>query len=256
MRKIVLAAAAALAFQTAASSAFAAEEVKPMEHHWTFDGVFGKFDKQQLQRGFQVYKEVCASCHSLEYISFRNFADLGYSEGQIKALANEYDVDDGPDENGDMFKRKGRPADRLPKPYPNDAFARASNGGALPPDLSLMAKAREGGPDYIYHLLLGYEDAPAGVTLADGMNYNKYFPGHQIAMPEQITDGRVTYENKDTPTSAAQIAKDVSAFLMWTAEPKLEVRHATGLRVMLYTLFFTILAYLVKRRIWSRIEKH
>ncbi len=256
MRKSVLTAIAAFALALPISAMGAEEEIHLPKQTWSFDGVFGKYDKVQLQRGFQVYKEVCASCHSLQYISFRNLEALGYSEGQIKALANEYDIDDGPDEAGDMFKRKGRPADHLPKPYPNDAFARASNGGALPPDLSLMAKAREGGPDYIYNLLLGYEDAPKDMTLADGMNYNKFFPGHQIAMPQQITDGRVTYDDKETPTTAAQISKDVTAFLMWTAEPKLEIRHATGFRVLLYTLFFTILAYLLKRRIWSRIEKH
>jgi ubiquinol-cytochrome c reductase cytochrome c1 subunit len=198
--------------------------------------------------------EVCSSCHSLNYISFRNFEALGYSEAQVKALAAEYEVEDGPDDNGDMYKRKAKPSDHLPKPYPNDAFARSANNGALPPDLSLMAKARNGGPDYIYNLLLGYEDPPAGMKVADGMHYNKYFPSHQIAMPQQITDDRVIYEDKGVSTKAPQLAKDVAAFLMWTAEPKLEARHDLGVRVFLYTIFFTVLAYLLKRRLWSRIE--
>jgi cytochrome c1 len=254
MRKSVLAAVAAIALAAPLAANSAEEEIKLPKQEWSFNCVFGKFDKVQVQRGFQIYKEVCSSCHSLNYISFRNFDDLGYSEAQVKALAAEYDIDDGPDDNGDMFKRKGKPSDRLPKPYPNDQFARAANNGALPPDLSLIAKAREGGPDYIYNLLLGYGDAPADMKIADGMNYNKYFPGHQIAMPQQIMDDRVSYADKDVPTTAPQLAKDVTAFLMWTAEPKMEIRHNTGFRVMLYTFLFTVLAYLLKRRIWSRIE--
>ncbi len=252
MRKIVLAAAAAIAFTT---SAFAAEDVKPMQHHWTFDGILGKFDKQQLQRGFQVYKEVCASCHSLQYIAFRNLADLGYSEDQIKVIAAEYQVTDGPDDNGDMFQRPARASDHIPKPFANEQLARASNGGALPPDLSLMAKARADGPNYIYSLMMGYVDAPKGFEVTPGMNYNAYFPGHQIAMPAQITDDRITYAD-GTKATASQISEDIAAFLTWTAEPKLEVRHATGIRVMLFAFLFTVLAYLYKRRLWARLEKH
>jgi cytochrome c1 len=252
MRKIILAAALAALIPTAA---MAEGHVKIPEEKWTFNGVFGHFDKQQVQRGFQVYKEICASCHSLHYIAFRNLEELGYSEAQVKTLAAEYEVMDGPDDSGDMFKRKAKPSDRLPSPYPNDQAARAGNGGALPPDLSLMAKARVGGPDYIYHLLLGYETPPAGFgELAPGMSYNKWFTagGHQIAMPKQIEDGKVTYAD-GTPNDADHLARDVAAFLMWTAEPKMEVRHSTGFRVMIFTLIFTVLAYFLKRRIWSRI---
>ena len=255
MRKHVLAAVAAFTLALPFAANAAEGEIHMPAEKWSFNGVFGHFDKPQVQRGFQVYKEVCAACHSLEYISFRNFTALGYSDAQVKALAAEYEVEDGPDDNGDMFKRKAKASDKLPKPYPNDKFARASNNGALPPDLSLIAKARHGGPDYIYNLLLGYDDAPADMKIADGMNYNKYFTGHQIAMPKQIEDGKVTYAD-GTPTDAKQLAKDVSAFLMWTAEPKMEVRHATGLRVILFTLLFTVLAYFLKRRIWARIEQH
>jgi len=252
MRKIVLAAVLAAVLPLSAS---ANEGVELPKQEWSFDGVFGKFDKEQVQRGFQVYKEVCSNCHSLKYIAFRNLEALGYSEEQVKTLAAEYQVEDGPDDSGDMFKRKAKPSDYMPKPFPNDQAARASNGGALPPDLSLIVKARKGGPDYIYNLLLGYEEPPADVHVAAGMHYNKYFAagGFQIAMAQQVKDGVVTYAD-GTPNDAKQVAKDVTAFLMWTAEPKLETRHFTGLRVMIYTLLFTALAYFLKRRIWARIE--
>ncbi len=255
MRKYILTAAAALALALPAASFAAEAEIHIPAEKWSFNGITGHFDKEQVQRGFQVYKEVCSACHSLEYISFRNFEALGYSEAQVKALAAEYEVEDGPDDNGDMFKRKAKPSDKLPKPYPNEKFARSANGGALPPDLSLIAKARHGGPDYLFHLLRGYDEAPADMKLADGMSYNKYFPGHQIAMAKQIEDDKVTYAD-GTKSDADQIARDVSAFLMWTAEPKMEVRHATGLRVIIFTLLFTVLAYFLKRRIWARIEQH
>ncbi len=249
MKKIFLAAAAALALTTGAN---AAEEVHIPKETWTFNGVLGHFDKQQIQRGFQVYKDVCANCHSLKYVAFRHLGALGYSEAQIRSLAATYQVDDGPNDEGDMFKRPGRASDHIPKPYANDALARAGNGGALPPDLSLITKAREGGPDYIYHLLIGYEDAPAGVEMSPGLNYNKYFPGHQIAMTKQITDGVVTYAD-GAPNDAAHVAKDVTAFLHWAAEPNLEARHATGLRVVLYALIFAVLAFFAKRRLWKDI---
>lgn len=255
MRKYILTAAAALALALPAASFAAEAEIHIPAEKWSFNGITGHFDKEQVQRGFQVYKEVCSACHSLEYISFRNFEALGYSEAQFKALAAEYEVEDGPDDNGDMFKRKAKPSDKLPKPYPNEKFARSANGGALPPDLSLIAKARHGGPDYLFHLLRGYDEPPADMKLADGMSYNKYFPGHQIAMAKQIEDDKVTYAD-GTKSDADQIARDVSAFLMWTAEPKMEVRHATGLRVIIFTLLFTVLAYFLKRRIWARIEQH
>ena len=254
MRKVLFGAAAVLALSLPLAAMGSEAEVHLPKQEWSFDGMLGKFDKQQVQRGFQVYKEVCSACHSLQYFAFRNLADLGYSEAQVKTLAATYEVQDGPDDAGDMLKRKGKPSDYIPKPFANDQAARASNGGALPPDLSLMTKARKGGPDYVYNLLLGYEDTPpAGVTLGAGMNYNKFFPGNQIAMAKQLQDGLLTYAD-GAPNDAAHIAKDVTAFLHWVAEPKLEARHDTGVRVILYTLLFTILAYLAKRQIWSRIE--
>ena len=253
MKKVILAAAATtiLIFPLIAS---AAEEIHIPEEDWSFNGLFGTFDKQQLQRGLQVYREVCSACHGLKYIAFRNFEALGYNEAQVKALAAEYQVEDGPDEFGDMFMRPAKASDYLPAPFPNDVIARMANGGALPPDLSLITKARAGGPDYIYHLLLGYEDPPAGVELMEGLTYNKYFPGHQIAMVEQVFDDRVAYAD-ETPAIEEQIARDVTAFLHWAAEPNLEARHSTGVKVMLYTLLFTILVYLLQVRIWSRLEK-
>ncbi len=254
MKKIILAAAAVFAL-AAPAAVSAAEHIEIPEEDWNFYGVLGAFDRPQLQRGFQVYRDVCSACHGLEYISFRNFEALGYSEEQIRTLAAEYEVDDGPDENGDMFKRRAKASDLLPKPFPNDAVARLANGGALPPDLSLITKAREGGPDYIYHLLLGYVEPPAGFALIEGLSYNAYFPGHQIAMTKQIQDGLVTFAD-GSPNDAAHIAKDVTAFLHWAAEPNLEARHSTGLRVTLYALLFAVLAYFTKRRIWAKLGDH
>ncbi len=253
MKKIILAAAAATVLSMP-MAVNAAEDIAVPTQEWSFNGLLGTFDKQQLQRGLQVYREVCAACHGLKYIAFRNFEALGYSEGQIKALAEEHQVEDGPDEFGDMFMRPAKASDYLPAPFPNDAVARMANGGALPPDLSLITKARPNGPDYVYNLMLGYEDPPADVELMPGMSYNKYFPGHQIAMGVQVFDDRVAYAD-GTEATSEQIAKDVTAFLHWAAEPKLEARHSMGLKVMLYTLLFTVLAYLLKVRIWSRLEK-
>ena len=255
MRKVLIGAVAAFALSLPFAALASEAEIHIPKEDWSFYGVLGKVDKQQVQRGFQVYKEVCSACHSVQYLAFRNLADLGYSEAQVKTLAATYEVQDGPDEAGDMFKRKAKASDYFPKPFANDNAARASNGGALPPDLSLMTKAREGGPDYVYHLLLGYEDQPpAGVTLSPGMSYNKFFPGHQIAMAKQIQDGLLDFAD-GSPNDAPHIAKDVTAFLHWVAEPKLEARHDTGVRVILYTLLFTILAFLVKRHIWARLDK-
>jgi ubiquinol-cytochrome c reductase cytochrome c1 subunit len=260
MKNLILAAALAVA-----PVAHAAEEGPPlMQVPWSFDGLFGKFDKMQLQRGLQVYREVCASCHSLDFVAFRNLSDLGYSEGQIKAIANEYEYPDIDDEGGDTT-RKGKPSDYFPNPYPNEKFARASNNGSLPPDLSLVTKSRHrDGPNYIYSLILGYEDPPPGLKLSDGtefklldgMNYNKYFVSgsYQIAMAKQIEPDKVTYAD-GTAATPEQIAQDITAFLHWAAEPKLEARHGTGIRVMLYTFIFTVLAYLLKQRIWARLEK-
>ena len=257
MKKLILAAAATAAFLGVQAPAWAAGgKTETVYNEWSFQGIFGRFDKQQLQRGLQVYVEVCASCHGLDLKSFRNFQDLGYSEDQVKVIAEDwpFPVVDGPNEDGDMFERAAIPSDRIPNPYPNEPFARLVNNGALPPDLSLMAKARKGGPDYIYSLLMLYkEEPPEDVDLGMGMYYNTAFSGNQIAMAPPLFDDLLEYAD-GTEATMSQMSKDVSAFLMWTAEPKLEARKETGFRVLLFTFVFTVLAYFLKRKIWARIE--
>ena len=252
MRAVMGAAAAAIVFAGLAGPAIAAVgEIE--KQNWSFDGVFGKFDKAALQRGFQVYKEVCAGCHGLEYIAFRNLTELGLNVDQVKAIAAEYEVEDGPDDEGEMFTRPAILSDILPSPFANDNAARASNNGALPPDLSLIAKARTGGPDYLHALLTGYVDAPADVKINEGMSYNPYFPGNQIAMPPPIDDDAVEYTD-GTPATVDQMSLDVVQFLMWAAEPKLEIRKRMGIKVILFLLVLTALFYASKRKVWSRID--
>ena len=252
MRAVMGAAAAAIVFAGLAGPASAAVgEIE--KQNWSFDGVFGKFDKAALQRGFQVYKEVCAGCHGLEYIAFRNLTELGLNVDQVKAIAAEYEVEDGPDDEGEMFTRPAILSDILPSPFANDNAARASNNGALPPDLSLIAKARTGGPDYLHALLTGYVDAPADVKINEGMSYNPYFPGNQIAMPPPIDDDAVEYTD-GTPATVDQMSLDVVQFLMWAAEPKLEIRKRMGIKVILFLRVLTALFYASKRKVWSRID--
>jgi len=228
------------------------------EHqHWHFSGPFGTYDRMALQRGFQVYREVCASCHSLEYISFRNLGQPGgpeFSEEEVKALAAEYTVTDGPDEQGDMFERPAKPSDNLPQPYPNDQIARLANGGALPPDLSLMAKARHHGSDYLYSLLNGYDHAvPPLMEIQPGLHYNPYFSGRQIAMPKQLFEGLVEYAD-GTEATPQQMARDVAEFLTWAAEPKMEQRKAMAIPVLVYLLVLTLFLYMSYKRIWRNVD--
>ncbi|MFC3126923.1 cytochrome c1 [Pseudoroseomonas globiformis] len=220
---------------------------------FSFDGPFGTFDRGELQRGFQVYKEVCSACHSMRLVSYRNLRDIGFSEPEVTAVAAGYQIQDGPNDDGEMFERPGRPSDRFRKPFANDSAARAANNGALPPDLSVIVKARGGGADYLHALLVGYEDPPAGVTLMEGMHYNKYFAGHQIAMAPPLTsDGQVQYADGTTAT-VDQMARDVTAFLAWASEPESETRRAMGVRIILFLLVLGGLTYTVKRRVWARI---
>ena len=221
--------------------------------NWSFSGPFGTFDKAAMQRGFQVYNEVCAGCHSMKLIAFRNFADLGYDDSEIKALAAQYEIQDGPNDDGDMFMRPGIPADRMPAPYPNDNAARAGNNGALPPDLSLIAKARPNGPNYLYSLLSSYDDAPEGKEVPDGMYYNAAYPGHLIAMPQPLYGDDVEYID-GSATSIDAISADLTQFLMWAAEPKMEVRKRIGVAAVFFLSIFVILSYLAKRRIWADIH--
>lgn len=219
---------------------------------WSFQGVFGSYDKAALQRGLQVYEGVCASCHSLDLINFRNLADLGFTVDEIKAIAGAYTVEDGPNAEGEFFERAAIPADPFPNPFPNVQAAAASNGGKAPPDLSLMAKARVGGPDYIKALLVGYEDAPDGFDVGQG-NYNRYFPGYVIAMANPLYDEAVEYSD-GTPATVDQMAGDVAHFLMWAAEPKLEARKGTGVFVMIFLFCFTLVMYAAKRKAWASIH--
>jgi ubiquinol-cytochrome c reductase cytochrome c1 subunit len=237
-----------------AASVQAAEQAHISKQDWSFDGIFGLFDDAQLQRGLQVYREVCAGCHGLKYIAFRNLADLQYDEEQIKAIASEAIIVDGPDDEGEMFEREGRPSDYFPSPFANDKAAAASNNGAVPPDLSLMAKARVGGADYIHALLTGYEEPPADLEILEGSNYNPYFPGGQIAMAPPLFDDAVEYAD-GTEASLDQMSRDVTAFLMWTAEPMLENRKEAGIWVLLFFLFVTGVTYASKQKIWADLHK-
>jgi ubiquinol-cytochrome c reductase cytochrome c1 subunit len=250
MRKLALAAAAALSLGTA----IAAEEAKLPSEHWSFDGVFGTFDRASLQRGFQIYKEVCANCHAVKELYYRDLAALGFSEDEVKALAAQVQVTDAqPNDQGEMFQRPGRPSDPIVRPFPNDNAARAANNGALPPDLALITKAREGGANYVFALLTGYTEPPADVKMGDGMNYNAYFSGHQIAMPQPLNEGAVTFAD-NTPATVKQMAHDVVTFLSWAAEPTLETRHRTGLMVMIFLLICTGVFYAVKRKVWADLH--
>jgi ubiquinol-cytochrome c reductase cytochrome b/c1 subunit len=278
MRRLVASVAAALlAGAIAGPPAQAAEAVTPPRLDWSFSGPFGTYDQGQLQRGFKVYKEVCHACHSINMLRFRNLAEPGgpgFSEAQAAAVAAEYKIKDGPNEQGEMFERDGRIADAFPSNFPNDAAARAANGGVLPPDMSVIAKARtyergfpwfvfdmftqyqEQGPDYIAALLHGYREKPADFTLpSETSYYNAYFPGHAIAMPPPLSDDRVTYDD-GAPQTVEQYAKDVTAFLMWVAEPHLVARKRLGLQVMVFLIVFAGLLYFTKKKVWHDVQLH
>lgn len=271
---IALALAASLGAVSAAQAAEDAHsQPTPPSLKWTFSGPFGKFDQGQLQRGFKIYKEVCASCHSMSLVSFRNLAEAGgpgYSPAQVDALASEYKIKDI-DDKGEQIERAGRAADKFPAPFANAAAAAAANGGVAPPDFSTLAKARtyergfpwwvidifsqfqEQGPDYIHAILTGYEDAPQGFALPPGGNYNKYFPGHVIAMPKPLTEGQVTYDD-GAPQTLEQYSRDVSAFMMWAAEPHLVARKRLGFQVMIFLLVLSGLLYFTKKKVWSAVH--
>ncbi len=237
-------------------NSYAAEKVEYLKTDWSFKAPFGKFDRAALQRGYQVYTEVCSSCHSMKYLSYRNLVQSGgpeFSESQAKAIAASFEVKDGPNADGEMFMRPGRLSDKFVMPYENEKAAQAANGGAYPPDMTVLVKARGGGVDYIYSLLQGYEDPPAGVTLDDGVYYNKYMYGNKIKMSNQLSDGLVEYSD-GTNATVEQMAKDVTTFLMWTAEPHLETRHRMGFKAIVYLIILTILVYFSMKKIWSRIE--
>lgn len=278
---IIAGALAAVIAGPAADALAAGPSVAPPRVEWSFSGPFGGFDRDQLQRGFKVFREACSACHGLDKIAFRNLAQPGgpeFSIAQVEALAAEYMIMDGPDDFGDMFERPARLADRWPNPFANYAQAAAANGGKAPPDLSVMAKARtyyrgfpwfitdvftlynENGVDYIAGLLKGYVDPPEDFEVPIGGNYNLYYPGNIIAMPPVLQDGQISYtpDGADRPTAPEtleQYAKDVTAFLMWTAEPHLEQRKRIGFQVIMFLLVFAGLLYFTKKKIWGRLNE-
>jgi ubiquinol-cytochrome c reductase cytochrome c1 subunit len=234
----------------------AAEKTDLLKVDWSFKGLFGKFDRGSLQRGYQVYSEVCAGCHSMKYLSYRNLSEKGgpeFSVAEAKAIASNFEVTDGPNSDGEMFVRPAKLSDKFVMPFDNVKAAQAANGGAYPPDMSVLIKARSGGANYIYSVLLGYEDPPTGVSIDDGVYYNKYMYGNNIKMAKPINEGAVEYTD-GTKATEEQMAKDVTTFLMWAAEPHLEARHKMGFKAILYLIILTILVYFSMKKIWSRIE--
>jgi len=242
-------------FSFSFGSSFASDQ-ELLKADWSFKGITGKFDRSSLQRGYQVYKEVCSSCHSMRLLSYRNLGEAGgpeFSIEEVKNIALNFEVIDGPDDQGEMFTRPGRPSDRFVSPYPNVKAAIAANGGAYPPDMSVLVKSRKGGPDYIYSVLMGYEEPPTDFKLDDGVYYNKYMDGNQIKMSKPLMDDVVIYTD-GTKATEEQMAKDVTSFLTWAAEPHLEARHKMGIKVMIFLIIFTALVYFSMKRIWSRID--
>ena len=235
---------------------YSAETNDLIKVNWSFKELTGKFDRASLQRGFQVYKEVCASCHSMQYLSYRNLGEPGgpeFSAEEVKAIAASVEIDDGPDSQGEMFTRPGKPSDKFKSPYPNIEASTVANGGAYPPDMSVLVKARPGGADYMYSVLMGYEEPPAGMKLDDGVYYNKYMIGNKIKMASPLSEGIVEYSD-GTEATMDQMAKDVTTFLAWAAEPELEERHRVGFKVIIYLILLTILVYLSMKKIWSRVD--
>jgi len=275
-RELMTALVLAAALAGIALPARAQEADAPPLQQWSFAGPFGQYDPEQLQRGFKIYREVCSTCHSLKLLSFRNLADPGgpsFTEAQAAAIAATFQVTDGPNDQGQMFQRAGKISDYFPPPFANAQAARAALGGGLPPDMSTLAKARgydrgfpwfifdaftqyqEGGPDYIHAILNGYTDPPAGFVLPPGTHYNKYFPGHAIAMPKPISDGQVKFTD-GTPETVDQYGRDVAAFLMWASEPKLDERKRLGFQVMIYLIVLSALLYFTKNKVWHEVELH
>ena len=247
-----------IAFVTAISNSAYSEEKKIefIKNDWSFEGIFGTFDRSSLQRGYQVYQEVCSGCHSIQHLSYRNLSEKGgpeFSLDEAKAIAAQFEVTDGPNDDGEMFTRPRRLSDKFVNPFPNIQAATAANGGAYPPDMSVLVKARKGGADYIYSLLLGYEEAPAGYELDDGVYYNKYIPGNKIMMSKPLSEGAVEYSD-GTQATETQMAKDVVTFLTWAAEPNLEARHKMGFKVFIFLIILLTLVYFSKQKVWSRLD--
>ena len=232
----------------------AGEALPPPDTKFSFDGLFGAFDRASAQHGFQIYKEVCSNCHSMRLVYYRNLRELGLSDAEVRAIAATVQMQDGPNDEGQMFERAGRPSDRFRSPFTNEKAARAANNGAYPPDLSVITREREHGADYIHALLVGYSDPPEGFQMMEGMNYNKYFAGRQIAMAPPLTgEGQVEFKD-GTKGTVEQMARDVTTYLAWAAEPELEVRKQMGVRIVLFLTILGGLVYAVKRRVWSDVH--
>lgn len=253
MKKIILCMFAMLLPVSAMAAGGSAVPLKQVP--WSFDGPFGTVDEQSAQRGFQVYREVCSGCHGLENVAFRTLTEIGFSAEEVKALAAEYTVEDGPNDDGDMFDRPGRPSDYFPDPYANENAARSVNNGAYPPNLSLIVKARPNGANYVYSLLTGYgEEVPHDVQLGDGQHYNPYMPGGKIAMAAPLMEDMIGYQD-DTASSVEQMSKDVVNFLQWAASPEMEMRKRMGLKVILFLVIFSAFSYVAMKRIWANVKK-
>lgn len=253
MRALIAAGAVIAGIALSAPALASGDSAHAPASNWSFNGLFGTFDRGALQRGFQVYSEMCSACHSLRLMSYRNLSDIGFKDDQVKKIAAAVEVTDGPNDEGEMFERPGRPSDRFKSPFANANAARAANNGAFPPDLTLMVKARVGGADYLHALLTGYREAPKSFKLSEGMNYNAMFPGHQIAMPPPISADGVEYAD-GTKATVDQMARDVTTFLAWAAEPEMEERKRLGVKVMLFLLVLTGMLYALKRKVWADIH--
>jgi len=243
---------ALLAFSAPAPAQSAEQALVFPAQNWSFNGPFGTFDRAEAQRGFQVYQEVCAACHAMKQAFYRDLRGIGLDDAQIEAIAASVMIPDL-DDSGQPSERPGRPSDRFRSPFPNERAARAAYNGAYPPDMSVMIKARQGGADQMYALLVGYADPPADMKIGDGMYYNKWFAGHQIAMPPPLVDGGVTYAD-GTRASVEQMARDVTTFLTYIANPEMETRKRMGVKVVLFLIFLTGLTYAVKRKVWADVH--
>ena len=229
---------------------------KPVQKEWAFDGVFGKFDRNAIQRGFQVYRESCGGCHCIKRIAFRNLTEIGFPEAEAKAIAAEYEIEDGPNDDGEMFFRKGILSDYFPNPFANNQAAKAANNGALPPDLSLIIKARPDGANYVYSLLTGYDQKPiSGIELQDGLHYNPWFPTGQLAMAPPLMEGTVDYMEEEVKETVEQMSHDIVNFLQWAAEPEMEHRKAVGMKSIIFLIAFTLMFIVAKKRVWARLYR-
>ena len=222
-------------------------------HEWSFEGLTGTFDRAALQRGFKVYREVCSGCHSMRLLYFRDLIDIGFSEEEVKAISSDYTVIDGPNDEGEMFERPAKPSDHFVGPFANDQEARASNNGSFPPDLSVITKARVNGANHIYNLLMGYTEPPDNFEISEGMYYNQWIKGNQIAMAQPLDEGYVDYDD-GTENTLSQLAEDVVTFLVWSAEPELEIRKNLGIKVILFFIIFGIIIYLAKQKLWRDVH--